>query len=97
MLPLIAKTYYLAAPHVGEENAQAVVDAAVERARAKHPDFDRFLPGVEFLSGAFFTDHKKMPLDDYLETLYCAVKHGDYSRSWRASLRRPASATDVAG
>lgn len=35
-----------------------------------------------------FTDHKRMPIDDYLETLYCAVKHGDFSRSWRVALKR---------
>lgn len=89
MLELLARTYHLSAPtEIPPERAQGVVSAAVERARAKHPDFDRFLPGIEFLSGCVFTDHKRMPIDDYLETLYCAVKHGDFSRSWRVALKR---------
>lgn len=91
MLDLVKQTYLLAAPEIGADESSRVVDAALERARAKHPDFDRFLPGIEFLSGVFFTDHKKMPIDDYLETLYCAVKHADYSKAWRANLKRPAS------
>jgi hypothetical protein len=93
MFPLIAKTYALAAPQISEEHAQIVIDSAVDRARLKHGDFDRFAPGIEFLSGVFFTDHSRLPLDDYLEVLYCAVKHADFSRAWRAQLRKaPAAA-----
>jgi hypothetical protein len=69
--------------------------AAVQEARDKHPDFDRFLPGVEFLSTVFFTNHKSMPLCDYIETLYCAVKHADFTRPWRAQLKRPPTPTNA--
>lgn len=93
MLDLVKQTYLLAAPEIGEAEASRVVDAAVDRARAKHADFDRFLPGIEFLSGCVFTDHRKIPLDDYVELLYCGVKHADFSKSWRANLKRPAPAT----
>ena len=92
-LDFLVHTYLTAAPDLGEAAARAVIDAAVERARAKHADFDRFLPGIEFLSNVFFTDHKRMPLDDYLETLYTAVKHGDFTRSWREKLKRPPAST----
>jgi hypothetical protein len=94
-LDMIASTYRLAAPHVSVEEARHVVDAAIERAREKHADFDRFLPGMEFLATVFFTDHKRMPLDDYLETLYCGVKHADYSKKWRAELRKKPPDTET--
>jgi hypothetical protein len=90
MLDLIVRTYALALPEPDEAEARRVVDAAVERARGKHRDFDRFLPGIEALSGVFFTSHTRIPLDDYLETLYCSVKHGDFTKSWRAELKKPA-------
>jgi hypothetical protein len=80
-------TYKRARPDLDSEVIDGVVKAALERARAKHQDWDRFAPAVEFLSAVFFTDHAKLPIDDYLETLYCAVKHGDFSRRWRALLR----------
>lgn len=91
-LDLITRTYALALPDADEAEARRVIDAAIERARAKHADFDRFLPGVEFLSEVFFTAHTRLPLDDYIETLYCAVKHADFSKSWRVQLKKPAAA-----
>jgi glycosyltransferase A (GT-A) superfamily protein (DUF2064 family) len=88
---LLAHSYLLAAPAIGEGGAARVIDEALARAREKHPDFVRFEPAIEFLSTVFFTDHARMPIDDYLETLYCAVKHGDFSKTWRLLLKKPAS------
>lgn len=88
-LDFIVQSYLLAAPRVGEEEARRVVDAAADHAREKHADFDRFLPGIEHLSSVVFTDHRRIPLDDYLETLYCAVKHADFTRPWRVALKKP--------
>jgi hypothetical protein len=88
-LPFVVNTYQQALPSLAEGEAEIVVEMAVDRAIQKHADFVRFLPAIEFMSQVFFTDHKRMPLDDYLETLYCAVKHGDFSRVWRAELKRP--------
>ncbi len=88
MLDAIVYTYCLALPAHSAEEARTVVDDAIERARAKHRDFDRFLPAIDQLSKCVFTDHRQMPLDAYLEVLYCGVKHGDFSREWRAALKR---------
>lgn len=89
-LALLVETYRLALPAEQQQEAPARVAAAVERARAKHADFNRFLPAVETLAGSFFCDHSRMPLDAYIESLYCAVKHSDFAREWRAELKRPA-------
>lgn len=94
---VIRETYRAARPDLDPAAVEDVITAAVERAREKHNDFDRFRPAIEFLATVFFTDHKRMPIDDYLETLYCAVKHGDYSKPWRAELRNmKPEATDAA-
>jgi len=85
---VLKHTYAVACPTLAPEAIEAVVEAALVRAQEKHPDFERFAPAMEFLATVFFTDHTHMPLDDYLETLYCGVKHGDYSKGWRADLRR---------
>jgi hypothetical protein len=92
-LPFVVETYRLALPDDQKHEAPAIVAAALARARGKHSDFDRFLPAVEHLAGLVFTDHSRLGLDDYLETLYCSVKHSDFARDWRASLKRPAVAT----
>jgi hypothetical protein len=84
---VVTETYKSARPDLEPAVVEGVIEAALERARAKHQDWERFAPAIEFLSAVFFTDHVKMPIDDYLETLYCAVKHGDFSRRWRALLR----------
>ena len=84
---VVTETYKCARPDLDPAAVEEVIRGAVERAREKHNDFDRFRPAIEFLATVFFTDHRKMPIDDYLETLYCAVKHGDYSKPWRAELR----------
>jgi hypothetical protein len=89
---ILVGTYTRARPDLHAAVIIGVVTSAVERARMKHTDWDRFAPGIEFLSAFFFTDHQKLPLDDYLETLYCAVKHGDFSRRWRVMLRAQAPA-----
>jgi hypothetical protein len=94
MLDNVIATYLLALPEASQKEATEIVTAAAEAARQKHADFDRFLPGIEFLSTVFFTDHKRMPLTDYLETLYCAVKHADFSKAWRQQLKRPAVAPE---
>ncbi len=88
-LDFITQSYLLAAPDISEAEARRVVSAAAEHARGKHADFDRFLPGIEHLSSVVFTDHRKIPLDDYLETLYCAVKHADFTKPWRVALKKP--------
>ncbi len=89
MFHVLRKTYELAMPDLlPPEVVDEAIDSAVGRAREKHSDFDRFLPAIEFLSTVFFTDHRAMPLDAYLETLYCAVKHGDFARPWRMDLKR---------
>lgn len=85
---MIRATYQAAVPEVAERTVADVVSQAVDRARAKHADWARFEPGVEFLATVFFTDHKRMPLDNYLETLYCAVKHGDFTKDWRKELKK---------
>jgi hypothetical protein len=87
MFPILQKTYETARPDLAPAVIEGVIRAALERARAKHLDWSRFEPAIEFLAGVFFTDHARLPIDDYLETLYCAVKHGDFSRRWRALLR----------
>lgn len=87
MLEIIQHTYQAARPDLDPAVIVGVVTAAVERARAKHADWDHFAPAVEFLSTVVFTDHIRIPLDDYLETLYCAAKHGDFTRKWRALLK----------
>ena len=94
-LAFIVQTYHQARPDLSVEEIEFVVGMAVHEARAKHPDFDRFLPGIEFLSTVFFTDHTKMPLSDYIETLYCGVKHADFTRPWRAQLKTPAPPAPV--
>jgi hypothetical protein len=86
---ILKGTYHAARPDLSAAVVAEVIDKAAERANAKHPDWQRFAPAVEFLSTAFFTDHHRMPIDDYIETLYCAVKHGDFSKEWRKELRRP--------
>lgn len=90
MFEILKQTYALAAPGVSQAEIDSVIEMALDRARAKHSDFERFTPAIEHLSTVIFTDHKRIPLDDYLETLYCGVKHGDFSRSWRLELKRPA-------
>lgn len=85
-------TYAIAASHLNADGVDAIVDGALERAREKHHDLERFLPAMEFLATVFFCDHVKMPIDDYLETLYCGAKHSDYARRWRAHLRKQAAA-----
>jgi hypothetical protein len=92
LLDIIQRTYAAARPDLPEAQINAVVVTAAMRAKAKHPDWEHFAPAIEFLATAFFTDHRSMPLDDYLETLYCAVKHGDFSREWRKKLRGRAPA-----
>jgi hypothetical protein len=87
MFEIVTETYKRARPDLEPAVVEGVIKAALERARAKHQDWERFAPAVEFLSSVFFTDHTKLPIDDYLETLYCGVKHGDFSRKWRALLR----------
>lgn len=100
MFDVLTRTYQLARPDLDEALILGVVHAAVQRARMKHPDFDHFRPAIEFLSTVFFTDHQRMPVDDYLETLYCGAKHGDFSKRWREKLRTmkplPAMAPEVA-
>lgn len=98
MLDIIQRTYQAARPDLEAEKVLEVIVAAVDRARLKHNDWDHFAPAIEFLGTVFFTDHVKMPIDDYLETLYCAVKHGDFSKAWRAKLRtlKPAAADQPA-
>jgi hypothetical protein len=88
-LSFVVETYALALPEISAGEAESIVEGRIEQAIQKHADFVRFLPAIDFMSRAFFTDHRRMPLDDYLETLYCAVKHGDFSRAWRAELKRP--------
>lgn len=92
---LLLKTYALARPDLDQEVIESTISLALARAQDKHPDFEHFTPGIDFLSTVFFTDHKKMPLDDYIETLYCAVKHADFSREWRAKLRKPPTLAPV--
>jgi hypothetical protein len=87
MFDVLTRTYQLARPDLDPAVIVGVVNAAVQRARAKHSDWDHFAPAIEFLSLHFFTNHSTMPIDDYLETLYCGVKHGDYSKRWREKLR----------
>lgn len=98
MFEVVTATYQRARPDLDPAVIVGVVTAAVQRARAKHPDFDHFRPAIEFLSLHFFTSHSTMPIDDYLETLYCGVKHGDYSKRWREKLRtlKPAAPAPAA-
>lgn len=84
---VVTETYKRSRPDLEPAVVEGVIKAALDRARTKHTDWNRFEPAIEFLSAVFFTDHHKMPIDDYLETLYCGVKHGDFSRRWRALLR----------
>ena len=84
-LPFLVSTYAQSAPE--GTDAQAIVDSAIERIRERHTDVDRYLPAMEFLSTKVFTDHRGLPILAYLEVLYCAVKHGDFSRDWRKQLR----------
>jgi hypothetical protein len=92
---LLNKTYSMARPDLDPGVIDSTISLAVGRAKDKHPDFERFQPGIDFLSTVFFTDHQKMPLDDYIETLYCAVKHADFTRDWRAQLRKPPASSPV--
>ena len=85
---LLRQTYALAAPELDSAGVDAAIDGALERAREKHMDLDRFAPAIEFLATVFFCNHSAMPLDDYIETLYCAAKHSDFARRWRAELRK---------
>lgn len=82
-------TYQIALPDAPRDEIDCVIDSALAAAAAKYPDFERFVEGIELLSTVFFTDHRKMPLSDYLETLYAAVKHADFTRPWRAAMKRP--------
>jgi hypothetical protein len=90
ILPFITAMYQAAVPDLGPMDVQNVIADAVERARAKHADFDRFLPGVDMLSRVVFSSHREIPLDDYIEVLYCAVRHGDFTKSWRGQLKKQA-------
>lgn len=86
--PLVEHAYALSLPESERGQAAAAVKAAVEKVRARHPlDFERWYPGMEFLSSVFFCDHTQIPLVDYLEALYCVVKHAHFTRSWREQLR----------
>jgi len=87
LLPFVCAMYSAAVPDLSPEVVQSVVASAVERARAKHADFDRFLPGIDALSRVVFSSHREIPLDDYLEVLYCAVKHAQFTKPWREQLR----------
>ncbi|MFZ0591497.1 MAG: hypothetical protein WAM39_13615 [Bryobacteraceae bacterium] len=87
-LSFLAQTYAIACPDLSPEQVAEVISSALDRAREKHADFDRFLPAVEFLSTKVFTDHKSIPLDAYIETLYAAVKHSDFARDWRKEIAR---------
>jgi hypothetical protein len=84
---VLTETYHRVRPDMEAARILAVMEAAMQRARSKHADWDHFAPAIEFLSLVIFTDHARIPLDDYLESLYCAVKHGDFSRKWREKLR----------
>jgi hypothetical protein len=88
MFNVLIGTYQRARTDLDPAVIAGVVNAAIQRARAKHADWDHFAPAIEFLSTVFFTDHVRMPVDDYLETLYCGVKHGDFSKRWREKLRQ---------
>jgi hypothetical protein len=88
ILGFLVESYLIARPDMDRLDVEQVVAAAVERAREKHSDFDRFLPAIEYLGQVFFTDHRLMPLDVFIETLYCSCKHGDYAKAWRADLKR---------
>jgi len=94
MFDLLHSTYQMAAPGTAADDIDRIIEGALARAREKHADWEHFALGIEFLSSVFFTDHHKMPLDDYLESLYCAVKHGDFSKPWRAELRRMRAETE---
>ena len=96
-LPFVVDTYRLAAPHIEAGEAETVVGAALEAAREKHPDLERFLPAMDFLSTVIFTDHRNIPLADFLEVLYCAAKHADFARPWRAQLREQKRSADTPG
>ena len=94
-LPFLASTYAQFAPE--GTDAQSVIDSAVDQLRERHADVDRYLPAMEFLSTKVFTDHHSLPLVAYIEVLYCAVKHGDFSREWRKQLRAQAVHGALAG
>lgn len=88
--PLLVESYALAVPELDRPAIESAIAEACQRARDKHADYERFLPAMQFLATVFFTDHRAMPLDAYLETLYCAVKHGDFAKAWRLQLKKPA-------
>jgi hypothetical protein len=90
-LPIIVETYRAALPEEKKPEAALLVAAAIDRARKKHADWERFLPGIDFLSHHIFVNHRDIPLDDFLECLYCCVKHGDFTKSWRMQLKKPAA------
>lgn len=85
---IIRGTYASAFPDLTQEAVNETIDKALELAREKHPDWLHFEPGIEQLSMVYFCFYARFPLDDYLEALYCAVKHGDFARRWRSVLRR---------
>ena len=85
---ILRETYAVSCPQLNQAAVENILEAALERSLEKHPDLRRFLVGMEFLATVFFCDHAKMPLDDYLEALYCTTKHSDFARPWRAALRK---------
>jgi hypothetical protein len=96
MFPLVVHTYALSLPEQERGQAAGAVKAAVEEVRARHPlDFNRWYLGMEFLSSVFFCNHAEMPLVDYIESLYCVVKHAQFTRSWREQLRAKKDALAV--
>lgn len=93
--PILLETYRAALPDAEKEHAERLVAAAVAQASGKHRDWGRFEPAIEHLSRLIFCNHAHVPLAVYLETLYCAVKHGDFSKAWRGELKRPAAAASA--
>jgi hypothetical protein len=89
-LQFLVHTIQAANQELTEEQAGSFLSAALVRANDKHHDFQRFVPVMEFLATAVFCDYKQIPLDDFIEVLYCTVKHGDFTRPWRAQIRKAA-------
>jgi hypothetical protein len=82
----------LAHPEYDEAEAEAFVKEAAMNVRARHSDFDHFLPAMDVLSRYLYGNLEHLTLEQMIETLYATVKHAPFAKAWREELRQKVAA-----
>jgi hypothetical protein len=73
-----------------EREAEPVVAAVIERARAKHPDWDTDRLAMEWITyGMQLMPHGWLSLDNYLGAVYWAARYVNFLRGFRAIVTDP--------